>query len=431
MSEFPMVSVIVPVCNTEPFLRQCLDSLLGQSCRSLEVICIDDGSSDGSLEILEEYRARDARVRVIRQEHCGKSVALNRGIEQARGEYLYFCDSDDYLAPEALDIAGHRAGRDALDMLFFNISVVGEDVSTGRLADERKYFLRTGDYPGVMGGGEFFLRLSERDEYICTVYQYLLRREFLLETGLRFYQIPVHEDELFTLPCLMKAKRVGYLDKVLYTRRLREGSAFLTVYGLESVRCILLAAVRAADSLDVECTQREKEAVIRYLLRLLRVGRNRFTALPSTERENYCSWTLPEQIYFRVAMQGEAVKNELDRLSAALGAADSSGGSDGYMVYGAGGRLFDVLDAHPDFVQRIGRIFDKDEEKRGTFLSGTGKLIEAPGNLSGLPEGTVIYISVIRYFDEISADICAINPGLVCKSLEELFPSDGGKGGKN
>ena len=427
MNEFPMVSVIVPVYNTEPFLGQCLDSLLGQSCRSLEIICINDGSTDGSQGILEDFRERDTRVRILWQEHLGKSVALNRGIEMARGEYLYFCDSDDYLAPEALSVAGTRARNDALDMLFFNVSVVGDGVSAERVRDEQQYFRRTGEYPGIMRGSELFLRLSERKEYICTVYQYLLRREFLLGTGLKFYQIPVHEDELFTLPCLMKAGRVGYLDEAFYTRRLREGSAFLTVYGLESVRCILLAAVRAAESLDVDCTREEKEAVIRYLLRLLRIGRNRFAALTREEQEGCRSWTLPEQIYFRMAMQGEALRHELDRLSASLAAAGGGGSSGGCLVYGAGGRLSDILDEHPDFARRIGRIFDKSEERRGTFLPGTGKLIESPVNLSGLPEGTDIYISVIRYYDEISEDIRRINPGLVCRSLEELLQSDGGE----
>ncbi|MDR2160688.1 MAG: glycosyltransferase, partial [Desulfovibrio sp.] len=98
MQEYPKVSVIIPVYNTEPYLRRCLDSVCGQTLREIEIICVNDGSTDGSLEILREYAQKDSRVKVIElEENKGAGAARNAGIDAARGEYIGFVDSDDYV----------------------------------------------------------------------------------------------------------------------------------------------------------------------------------------------------------------------------------------------------------------------------------------------------------------------------------------------
>ena len=98
----PKVSVIVPVHNAEKYLGECLDSILGQTLRDIEVLCVDDGSTDGSEKILVDYAARDARVKVFRTEHVGAAVARNRGLSEVTGEYLFFCDADDWIDQRAL-----------------------------------------------------------------------------------------------------------------------------------------------------------------------------------------------------------------------------------------------------------------------------------------------------------------------------------------
>lgn len=98
----PQVSVIIPVYNVAQYLRQCLDSVTGQTLSDIEIICVNDGSTDGSPAILEEYREKDGRIVVINRENGGVSAARNCGMEHARGKYVYFLDSDDYLDPEAL-----------------------------------------------------------------------------------------------------------------------------------------------------------------------------------------------------------------------------------------------------------------------------------------------------------------------------------------
>ena len=96
-----LVSVIMPVYNEEEYLRECLDGLVKQTLKDIEIICVDDGSTDGSGEILQEYKCRDSRVQIIRQENLHAGIARNNGLARARGEYIHFLDADDWLEPEA------------------------------------------------------------------------------------------------------------------------------------------------------------------------------------------------------------------------------------------------------------------------------------------------------------------------------------------
>ena len=99
------VSVILPVYNVSDYLRQCMDSIVGQTLKDIEIICVDDGSTDDSLAILKEYEAKDQRVKVIQQANAGAGAARNKGLEIATGEYLSFLDSDDFFEPDMLEKA--------------------------------------------------------------------------------------------------------------------------------------------------------------------------------------------------------------------------------------------------------------------------------------------------------------------------------------
>ena len=101
----PKVSVIIPVYNSSEYIRHCLDSLLSQTLEDIEILCVDDGSTDDSLSILEEYSRKDERVRVLTQENAGAGAARNHGLREARGKYLSFLDSDDYFEPDMLEKA--------------------------------------------------------------------------------------------------------------------------------------------------------------------------------------------------------------------------------------------------------------------------------------------------------------------------------------
>ena len=113
------VSVIVPVYNVEPYLEECLRSLLGQTLTDIEIICVNDGSTDNSGKILEKYRQNDDRIIIAWQKNSGLSAARNRGLDIAKGKYIYFCDSDDYLQTNALEYSYKLAEERGLEVLRF------------------------------------------------------------------------------------------------------------------------------------------------------------------------------------------------------------------------------------------------------------------------------------------------------------------------
>ena len=110
MEKEPIVSIVVPVYNGERYLRDSLDSLLAQTFRDFEIICVNDGSTDSSESIINEYLERDSHIRVVNQANAGVASARNTGIENAKGRYLMFCDDDDLFAPEHAQDHGRRNG---------------------------------------------------------------------------------------------------------------------------------------------------------------------------------------------------------------------------------------------------------------------------------------------------------------------------------
>lgn len=225
----PDVSVVVPVYNSEAWIHECLLSILGQSGVSIEVICVNDGSTDGSARILYEYATSDSRVRVIDQPNGGLSVARNTGIDAARGRYTILIDSDDYWKVDELSELVARADRDSLDVLLFD----GESFFEAGVSEETHqayatYYSRSRSYSEVVTGPELMVTLREAKEYRPSACLYLMRTEFLRETALRFIPGILHEDNPFTFALLVDARRVAHEKKPIYARRVRPGSIMTT-----------------------------------------------------------------------------------------------------------------------------------------------------------------------------------------------------------
>lgn len=115
----PKISIIIPVYNTESYLRQCLDSVSNQTLKDIEIICMDDGSKDNSLDLLREYERNDKRFKVLIQENQGLGVARNKCLNEASGEYIMFLDSDDWLDLDACRTLYETAKNNELDILMF------------------------------------------------------------------------------------------------------------------------------------------------------------------------------------------------------------------------------------------------------------------------------------------------------------------------
>ena len=218
----PAVSVIIPMYNVRPYIEDCLLSLKRQTFGDFEALCVDDGSTDGTLEAARKAGGDDARFSFLSQANAGQSAARNAGIARATGKYVVFLDSDDYYEDRALQMLFERAERDGLDDLFFSARTLyeGEDVRA-RYHDE--YGGRS-DIDGIMTGRELMVRFVEEDSFCVSPGMQFVRKSFLDKVGLRFYEGIVHEDNLFTCLMLALAPRTGFLNESLYVRRVRRGS---------------------------------------------------------------------------------------------------------------------------------------------------------------------------------------------------------------
>lgn len=209
----PRVSVIIPVYNVETYLRRCLDSLLGQTLRDIEIICVDDGSTDGSPGILDFYASDDARVKVVRQENAGAGAARNRGMDLAAGEYLFFCDPDDFCDRRMLHDMYLRAKAKDADIVVAGKTVVdaetGETIVEKPLSAGMVWGMRQPFPPERIAGRIFSFAKS-------VAWDKLFRRGFVVSRGLRFQALPRSNDVFFTDMALATARRIALVRKGYY-----------------------------------------------------------------------------------------------------------------------------------------------------------------------------------------------------------------------
>lgn len=213
------LSIIIPTYNAEAYLPQCLDSILAQEHSGCEVIVVDDGSTDGTAALLEHY----PDVKVVHQENRGMSTARNRGLDEARGEYILFVDSDDLLTDGALEtLVAELSGE---DIIAFNAKKLHD--ATG----EQTYHPTIRE-PETTDGWTYFCRhrLEATDIHFVCIWQRAYRRQFLIDNNLRFADgILRAEDNLFTTQAMLAAKTLRTITPCLYIYRIRANSITTTV----------------------------------------------------------------------------------------------------------------------------------------------------------------------------------------------------------
>ena len=224
------VSVVVPVHDVAEYLPECLDSLVRQTLKDIEIICVDDGSSDKSGEIAELYAARDDRFKIVRQENLGLSVARNKGMSLAKGEYVYFLDGDDWLEPDALERLLRISDGLRLDQLIFSAQVFCDDAYKEEKADdrcqamERYYHIPPQVANRRMLGVSLLERLIDNRAFAASATLRLFRRAYLENAKVLFPAGLLHEDEYFTPVSMVVAGMSMAIEDRFYHRRIRPGS---------------------------------------------------------------------------------------------------------------------------------------------------------------------------------------------------------------
>lgn len=217
----PRVSVVVPVYNIKPHLEQCLDSIIAQSLRDIEIICVDDGSTDGSHHILHDYAQKDNRLSVATQINSGPGIARNTGLDVATGEFVIFLDSDDYFEAEFLEKMAAKLDDTGADVAI--CQAVEFDTTSGKKYPS-EWMLKKEYLPG-----ETFSP-TEINKYLFQftygmAWDKMYRREWLVSTGIRYPALRNSEDLAFVFPTLLAARRITILPQIfIYHRVNRESS---------------------------------------------------------------------------------------------------------------------------------------------------------------------------------------------------------------
>lgn len=207
------ISIIVPVFNVEKYLDRCITNIINQSYSNIEIIIINDGSTDNSLDICNKYKKIDNRIIVINQENQGLSAVRNKGIDIATGEYILFVDSDDILNVDLLKNIESLLNKEN-DVICFQHSI----------NDSMEYTYLDIEDKLKLSGEDFLELLYEKNKMFCVVWKYCYRKEFLDENKLKFHEGIIYEDEEWNTIMLCKAKSVIFRDFVGYNYFIRGGS---------------------------------------------------------------------------------------------------------------------------------------------------------------------------------------------------------------
>ena len=225
MMQTPKISIIVPVYNTEKYLEQCLGSLLAQTYKNLEIICVNDGSNDNSKNILEHYKNLDERINVINQENQGQSEARNKGIENATGEWITFVDSDDWVKIDCYEKFYKALNEKEFDIFMFNGVSFNEKGKDLALRD----FFRIENWSKTSGEIITFKDCKNPFEGNLSVYNKIYKKKFLDSLNLKFEKFSLMEDELFWIKAFGAAKSIYLCDEIFYFYRQQKKSVMHNV----------------------------------------------------------------------------------------------------------------------------------------------------------------------------------------------------------
>lgn len=231
------LSVIIPVFNAADYLEECIQSILDQNIPNCEIICIDDGSTDNSPELLAKLAQIHPQIKAISQENRGQGAARNIGVGLAQGRYIQFVDSDDKLAKDSIAHILQRALDTNLDAIFFDGTTFYD---SEELAEQFKSFkstyMRNQSHEECVTGIELFKQLKKEKSYRVSPCLALFSHEFLSNNDIHFPEGVIYEDNAFMLEVVCLAKRVEHLNEPLYLRRIREGSTMTTRKSAKNAR---------------------------------------------------------------------------------------------------------------------------------------------------------------------------------------------------
>lgn len=261
-----LVSVIIPVYNVAMYLHECIDSVIKQSYKRLEIILIDDGSTDESGMICDYYRIKDSRIRVIHQSNHGLGYTRNRGLHEATGDYIIFLDSDDYWRTDTIETIVRIAIRDKIQVLLFSAIPFFDGIESFKASYDH-----SAQNNIVKTGMDSVICAKRNREYYSQVCLRMYKLQYLLDQGFQFDEGIVHEDESFSFLSYINANRIECIGEQLYYRRFRSGSLMMECDPVQSshgYRVAIDTILEYLDNHEVSLQERKvyKKQVLSYII---------------------------------------------------------------------------------------------------------------------------------------------------------------------
>ncbi|RAP47500.1 MAG: glycosyltransferase [Methanosphaera sp. rholeuAM6] len=211
------VSVVIPVYNVEEYLEDCLKSVINQTLSDIEIICVNDGSTDNSLEILNKYSHKDGRIKIISQENQGHAVATNIGMSHAKGKYLFLMDSDDIIKYNTLELTYNKAEECNVDFVLFK--AINYDHQSKEYYETKSYSMDE-VYEKVKDN---IFNYRDVEDLLFTIsvtpWSKLYNRRFIRDNNIIFPEGLIFDDNIFFWEVLFNAEKVVFLNEFLFTRR--------------------------------------------------------------------------------------------------------------------------------------------------------------------------------------------------------------------
>ena len=248
------ISIIMPAYNSSKTIEASIQSIISQSYEYWELIVVDDYSNDGTVEIVNEFieNNKDLDIKLYRnQENKGVAYSRNYGVKVAEGNLIAFLDSDDLISENSFLYLYNEVTGNNLDILYFDAgSIFDNEILAERYKWEVWYYVKKNDYSGIMTGRELFIKIIDNNDFAAPVWLGVIKRSFLLESNIRFYEGVLYEDELFTPLLMLKAGRVSHRNRKIYIHRFRGNSIMTNPVNIENVHGILTVSMELAESLE-------------------------------------------------------------------------------------------------------------------------------------------------------------------------------------
>lgn len=229
-------SVVMPVYNVEKYLHESIESVLNQTFKDFELIIVNDGSSDESLNIAKQFKEKDSRILILNQKNAGLSAARNAGIKRAKGQYIYFLDSDDYLKNDFLEKMFNIFTTKKVDTIFFlpETFIDGDRDDSSIIEHYDRYYERSlleeKDYSAI----EYYTLMAKNSQFVASACLQISKLSLFKKNKLYFEKGIINEDELFTRVLLFAGDKVYFCKERFYYRRIRELS--ITTSSIKSIK---------------------------------------------------------------------------------------------------------------------------------------------------------------------------------------------------